>query len=157
MSITLTPDTLCYLPDSLRRLVELVGVQPVLHLVERCGGQNLRISRRMGDLHPVVLACGRAVADRLGVEFGGDRLDVPRAAEALRCLRNRELQEAYDAGVPVAELVTRYRLTERWVREILNRPLDGHGGAAPGGGGAGRWSCRSRKKSPAQGGANLLA
>lgn len=141
----LSPDDLAgtpveNLPESLRQLIELVGVAAALSLVRAFAGNVIQIpvrSRPGGMVRErLVHLMGVAAAERLIQAYAGERLPIPRCAQALRDARDREIIRAYDGGASVVTLTAQYALTDRQIRTILKRSpaktLPGLAGFQPG-------------------------
>lgn len=139
----LTPEDLAgapleNLPESLRQLIELVGVAAALSLVSAFAGNVIQIplrSRPGGMMRErLVHLMGEPLAERLIQSYAGERMPIPRCVQALRDARDREIIGAYDAGASVVTLTARYALTERQIRTILKRsPRQTIDGLAPAG------------------------
>ena len=115
------------LPQSAAEIVEVVGVEAALRLVEAWGGIRLYVPQQMPEDHLLVSALGRAEAGQLADRYGGETIQIPRCLHALRAVRNAHIRrERYDGASP-ALLALRYRLTERQVYSILaagDEPVD---------------------------------
>lgn len=109
------------LPPSLVDVAEVVGLAATLALVEHAGGVRIYVPERLGDEHRLVEWLGREAAALLSEAFAMEELVVPRCADALRRVRNRQIRHERDQGARPAELALRYRLTERQVYTILSR------------------------------------
>lgn len=102
-------------------LERLIGREALETLISLAGGLAIRIPKNPpldGPLAELPLPAQAALARH----FGGDVVYVPKCDAAARAARDREIVALYDAGVSVKEIARRYRLTERWVYEILGRP-----------------------------------
>lgn len=117
------------LPESVRDIVELVGLPAALALVKTYGGIYLKVpvGRREGQTRArLIEIMGHDAAKKFIAHHGGERLGIPRCAAALRDERDRSIIRDYDAGLPAAAIAQRERLTERQVRNILKRvPAEG--------------------------------
>lgn len=110
------------LPETLRELVRVIGVAATLRLVETHGGVVLNVPSRLGATHELVRVLGMAAAESLVAWGAGDRIYIPRAERAIRCLRDQEIRRRYDAGEGVRTLARTYRLSERRIWAILSLP-----------------------------------
>ena len=109
------------LPESLRELSDVIGLDATLMLVRHFGGIRLYIPQD---------ASGHSLADVLGTEalellvqvYGGDRLEVPKGAKVIRdeVLRRRYNGTDGTDGAHPRDLAREFFLTERQVRRILN-------------------------------------
>ncbi|WP_046079657.1 Mor transcription activator family protein [Halomonas sp. HG01] len=112
------------LPQSLTDVAEAIGLAATLALVEHAGGVRIYVPERLGDEHRLIDWLGREAAVRLSEALAMEELVVPRCADALRRVRNRQMRLERDQGARPAELALRYRLTERQVYTILSRADD---------------------------------
>ncbi|GAB4112861.1 MAG: hypothetical protein Fur0019_19270 [Tibeticola sp.] len=111
-----------------RLLVRIIGEEALETLVSVAGGLAIYIPKRPpldGLLADLPLPAQQALADYVG----GDVLYIPQCAGAARAARDAAIRAAYDAGERVQDIARRYRLTERWVYEILGRPQEDRQGA----------------------------
>ena len=68
------------LPEDLRNIADVVGLDVALKIARKYGGTELRIPVREGALtddHPIVRLIGRDVADKLCFRFSAERIRVP--------------------------------------------------------------------------------
>lgn len=102
-------------------LEKLIGREALETLISVAGGLSVRIPKRPpldGPLAELPLPAQEALA----AYAGGDELYIPKCDGAARARRNAEIRAAYDAGESVQSLARRYRITERWVYQILGSP-----------------------------------
>lgn len=125
------------LPEVARDLVQLVGLQHAVTLVEHLGGTTFPVaegSRPLGRARYDMLAeiVGVPAADKLTQAYARTRLYIPRCADALRRTRNRAIRAEFDALIAPGNdcsgkdaeftLARKYRLSDRAIRVILNSP-----------------------------------
>lgn len=106
-----------------RMLERLIGREALETLISVAGGLALRIPKNPpldGPLAELPLPAQEALA----AYAGGDVLYIPKCDGAARAARDREIVALYDAGGSVKEIARRFHLTERWVYEILRRPIE---------------------------------
>lgn len=108
-----------YLPESLREVVDLIGLQATLKLVEHLGGIVLYVPAELTADHRIAKAIGMRAATLLWERYQADTIEVPRCHEALRLARNAEIRARRDAGATVEQLALDYGLTMRAVWYIL--------------------------------------
>ena len=123
------------LPDVARDLVQLIGLQHAVTLVEHLGGTTFPVaegSRPLGRVRYDMLAeiVGVPAADKLTQAYARTRLYIPRCADALRLARNRAICAEFDALIAPGNdcsgkdaefaLARKYRLSDRAIRVILN-------------------------------------
>ncbi|MEO5341085.1 MAG: hypothetical protein H7837_11325 [Magnetococcus sp. MYC-9] len=118
----------CELPPTLRELIAVTDLTAALALSVRYGGTELSVpedfelplSQKACELLKVI---GPSSTQRLIQHYAGEKLYIPKGDRALRCVRNRLIEQEYDAGgVTAARLALKYHLSERQVRTILNTP-----------------------------------
>ncbi len=117
--------TLDDLPESLRDVVELIGLPATLRLVESYGGIiALYVPRDIDPDHPIAVAIGIAAARKLAARYGADTLrNIPRCVDGLRRIRNAEIR-ARHPHESAARLALDYSLTERQIWSILAEVRD---------------------------------
>lgn len=114
------------LPEMLRVACRVGGMEAVRALSEAFGGRQIKIPKRCGDDHPLVKAGGRAVADALCAQWGGEQLDFPRGGAALRMWVGATL---LSEGKTLNDLVTELRISHRWAKKIKAAVERGTGSA----------------------------
>lgn len=109
------------LPAKLREINSIVGLEATLTIVKHYGGVRLYVPMSMTPDHILARLIGFEAAVKLAKEFGGmDHFDIPRAAEAVRSVRNREISEKYMKGKSLRLLAIEYQMTERSILKILS-------------------------------------
>ena len=112
--------TLDDLPQQLRHIAGVVSLQAALLLVRNYGGVRLYVPVHMTPDHVLARLIGFEQAVKLSAEFGGmDHFDIPRAAGALRLVRNRQIAEKFIKGKSLRLLALEYEMTERAIQKIL--------------------------------------
>lgn len=110
------------LPEPIRELAELIGIEGVLRLLKWRGGTILSVPQRPGPRHPISEKLGPLAAAQLAERCGGNKLNLPTLHAAVRPLRDRAIRAEFDAGRPINDLVQRFGLGQRRIREILSVP-----------------------------------
>ncbi len=82
----------------LREFVAAIGLQKSLHVVQRCGGARTYFPREPGPAHWLSQLIGHDDARSLGRICGSDPAVVPKAAAAMRELRNRHFMALRDSS-----------------------------------------------------------
>lgn len=107
----------------LDELVELVGLQSTLAIVERWGGIRLYVPepRNLRSTHPLIETLGREHAETLAHHFQREEILIPRAASLVREIRDRRIRAEHDpdTGMSASLLARRWQLSLRQVRYIL--------------------------------------
>lgn len=107
------------LPESLAEVVDVIGLEQALRLVDAFGGVRVYVPERMTPEHILVRVIGHNSAWQLASHFGGEQLSVPRCVSGLRSVRNAQIRRERQAGASPAQLALRYGMTERQVYSIL--------------------------------------
>jgi hypothetical protein len=116
------------LPEMAALLIRLIGREPALQMMAPTayGGKLYLVPKSEtghGEESFAALAetIGADNAKVVSQHFGGERIYVPLLDDFRRVDRNREIVTAYDAGVEVWELSSRYAMSERQIRNILKQ------------------------------------
>lgn len=119
------------LPESLRDVVELIGLAATLRLVEHYGGLiKLYVPREMEPDHHLARAIGLTAARKLAERYGADCVtSIPRCADGIRRLRDAEIVRRAAKETPAA-LALLYGMTERNVWYILAQAREAEDGDA---------------------------
>ena len=125
------------LPRQILDIARAVGMPTAMRLVEELGGTSWEFakgSNRNGLIRVAALAdiLGEEAARRLTQHMGGEKIYIPRCADALRRLRDltihrrfeQAIREGVSANAVVAALAREFKLSDRWVWEILKQPLE---------------------------------
>lgn len=124
------------LPRQILDIADIVGLPAALRLVSELGGTSWEFAQganRNGQIRVAALAdiMGDDAAHLLTSRMGGDKIYIPRCANALRRLRDLEINRQFVQGVRegvsantlVAELARAFTLSDRRVWIILKQPL----------------------------------
>jgi hypothetical protein len=114
------------LPPKLREIAEYCGADTALLLLEHAGGGHVRVPNpeHLHGLHQLVEWLGVERATEFCRNFAGDIIQVPRAAAAIRAVRNRKIRAERQAGASLFHLARYYGLTERQILTIVGREVD---------------------------------
>ncbi|WP_369587295.1 Mor transcription activator family protein [Kingella oralis] len=119
------------LPESMRQIAGVIGLDGAERLVRAIGGARFKFGKgrqntaRMKLLHKAV---GAADAAKLAAVFGGDELYIPRCSAQLRLVRNRRFRAAFAAltdggktskAMALTELCPQFGLSHRTADKIL--------------------------------------
>jgi hypothetical protein len=106
------------LPDSAQHLVNILGMDAAMALIEAHGGTRLYVPTlaRLTPEHPLSALLGYAAARKLCDALSGPELRVPLCPQIKRAVAVAEFM----AGVPASILARRFKTTEttiwRWVK-----------------------------------------
>lgn len=106
------------LPPLLREFVAQVGLEKTLRVVERCNGRRVYMPDQPEPTHWLSELIGQADAVKLARLCGSNFVVMPRAVQALRRMRNRELVAAREQ-ISVNEAIHRFGLSRRSVQTIV--------------------------------------
>jgi hypothetical protein len=122
------------LPQSVSDLVDLIGHEATMRLVAAFGGILIEVpsGKSLGKVEGpltarIIETLGGGLAARFMATYGGERLYIPRCAQAIRDERDRAIQADYDAGISVPDIARKYMISERWVWVVLKRSISGAG------------------------------
>lgn len=104
----------------LRQLIEVVGFEDTMVIVEACGGTRVSVSEKNAQLVQLI---GADKAAKLGRALAQDRIDrilVPKATKAMLAARNRRILTDLQTR-SVCETARLWRLSERMVYYIQVR------------------------------------
>lgn len=141
----LSEEDMALLPDTVRRLAELLGLEAALRLVRAMGGRTLRVPHGNNAKGRAVLAAlarcvGEEGARILAREYAATQLYIPRCARVLAALRNAALARDHrnwsGQGCSERKLVSRlserYGISDRYVWHLLRTvPARAERGEAP--------------------------
>jgi len=118
----------CDLPPHLLKITEITDWTAAIAIVDYFGGTYLIFARKAqfqnGTCTNPELAelIGMEYYEKLICEFGGMKIYIPKLDHALRKARDLEINQKFMEGTPGAELAIEYRLSERWIWQILKSP-----------------------------------
>ena len=107
------------LPESVREMAEVIGLEAALGVVRRFGGTRLWLPLVVEADHPLAREIGLAQAKRLGEYYRLESITVPSCKGAFRVLRNERITRRYRAGETAAVLAREYGLHERMIWQIV--------------------------------------
>lgn len=107
------------LPGSLNDVIDAIGIDAALRLVEHLGGTRLYVPERMTPEHPIVALLEHKQAYALAEHFGGDQIILPRCVAAIRAMRDDTIRQQRNGGASTKALAIKHGLTERQIYAIL--------------------------------------
>ncbi len=112
------------LPESLREMVDVIGFEAMMKLVDTFGGTRIRVPANPRSLHrehPLSQAIGIKAAHQLCEVYAGAEITIPLVAAGMRALRNREIVHLHtEEGWPAHRIARKYRLHEMTIYTILS-------------------------------------
>lgn len=110
-----------YLPQSVIELIDVVGLNAALNIVEQCGGTRLFVPKKMKKAHWLLTSIGAEQFEKLIAVYQGMEIEIPRCYAAMAALREREIYASAAAGATNSELAREFGYTERGIRKIKRR------------------------------------
>lgn len=115
----------CDLPPQMARILELIGWDATLRLINSYGGTHIlptRCARRNDSSSSnaqLAMLIGEDAYNKLAAEYDGTRVYCAKCDDAMRKIRNMEISKRYVGGESAAALAIEYRLSERQIWFIL--------------------------------------
>lgn len=119
-----TYDSMTIYPVSLDQVLEAIGEADTLKLVQLLGGttQRLPSTRNISTDHKIAQIIGQPALQKLVAAVGAARyVYLPRCADGLRQLRDRQIVRQYSEGAPVEQLALENGLSDRQIWAILKK------------------------------------
>jgi hypothetical protein len=110
------------LPAAYGELARAIGLPAALALLWQYSGARLTVPSAVGAAHPLARRLGVTTAEALARHAGGSVLNVPTFRSATSRARDRALRADRARGATWRELVGRYGIAERRVRQIVAGP-----------------------------------
>ena len=109
------------IPSGLAEMVEIVGLEAALTIVELRGGIAIYVPARARENHWLVHHIGFDALKRLVDHYGGEEIEIPCCTAAMRAEMDAEILAKWRAGISQSALARMYRITERTVRKMRRR------------------------------------
>ncbi len=119
MTVLNIPEDL--LPAKLKEVTLLCNHQTAMVLLLNYGGVHLSVPRHPNPLHRLAELLGWQAFRQLCGAFGGEILSIPKAAVAIRQIRNDAILTERRQGRQLNEIAWAYGLTERHVMAVLSK------------------------------------
>jgi hypothetical protein len=104
-----------------QNLINLIGYPATRKLIAAYRGQHVYFPETLEADHHLVETLGLEAAQVLCQEYSGLRLLIPMGRAFLRAERNLAIHAARAEGAKIPELVSRFDLSPRAIREILSK------------------------------------
>jgi hypothetical protein len=108
------------LPEKLKEIAEYCGDQTAMDLLQHYGGGHLCVPQQVDAMHQLSQVLGPKAAAVFCRNFAGETIQIPKAAKALRTLRNTEIRRLRKEHEPLFNVARQFGLTERQVLTICN-------------------------------------
>ena len=114
------------LPDALipGRMKEIAGhcsEQTAILLLLHYPGVHLSIPKHPNPTHKLADLLGLKEFSKLCEIYGNEVIQIPRAAKAIRSLRNQSILKDFSKGIYQSTIAIKYGLTERQINTICNQ------------------------------------
>jgi hypothetical protein len=113
----LPPDLI---PPRLQEIASYCGQQTAIVLLLNYPGVHVHVPKKPHPGHRLAELLGTQAFSQLCEMFGDELLGIPRAAAAIRALRNQQILREFADGKSQASIAIKYGLTERQVNKICN-------------------------------------
>ena len=92
---------------------DLIGAEAYRALVQALGGKRIRVPAKIGPHHPLAMAIGLDLAQRLAKEFAPHSIDLPIAAK-----KRYLIAQALSAGKSVSSIAATFYCTQAFVFKV---------------------------------------
>ncbi len=116
------------LPDSIQHLIEIVGFDSALKVVQCYGGGAVYVPENPVPSHPLAEVMGYISFCKLVSVHAKEHLPIARCLKAITGVRNQQILGEFLAGKSQRKLAYKYNLTERTINTIVHtvRYRDNH-------------------------------
>lgn len=108
------------IPARLQEIAGYCGEQTALVLLLNYPGVHVRIPKRVDPAHKLAELLGLLAFAKLVECYSDEIIQIPRAAKAIRALRNQQILREFAEGKSQASIAIKYGMTERQVNSICN-------------------------------------
>jgi hypothetical protein len=108
------------IPERLQQISSYCGQQTALVLLLNFPGVHVRIPKKPSPTHKLAELLGLQAFGKLCETYGDEIVTIPRAAKAIRALRDQQILNEFAHGKTQAALAVQYGLTQRQVNKICN-------------------------------------
>lgn len=108
------------LPETIQSLVDLIGIDATMRIVEERGGIRLYVPKTADQDHPIAGWIGTDPFEALVSMYGGEEIDVPRCEAAMQSVKRRQILIDLQSN-SIAMVARKHQYTERGVRKLLRR------------------------------------
>ncbi len=112
------PDAL--IPGRMKEIAEHCGEQTAILLLLHYPGVHLSIPKRPHPTHKLADLLGLKMFAKLCEIYGDEVIQIPRAAKAIRSLRNQSILKDFSKGIYQSTIAIKHGLTERQINTICN-------------------------------------
>lgn len=112
------PDAL--IPGRMKEIAGYCGEQVAILLLLHYPGVHLSVPKRATPTHKLADVLGFKAFVILCDNYGDEVLQIPRAAKAIRSLRNQSILKDFSQGIYQSTIALKHGLTERQINTICN-------------------------------------
>jgi hypothetical protein len=116
-------EVLALLPDELRQIAEIIGVDAALKLVIARGGTSLYVPIEMTADHAIAGLIGMEAGRALSKIYQGEKIEIPRALGWRSAIRDLLIYQQSKTDSQ-SKLAIRHGLTVRSIRNAMRRAED---------------------------------
>lgn len=120
MSLPLFDLPKALIPERLQEIAGYCGEQTALALLLNFPGVHVRIPKKAHPTHKLAELLGMPAFIKMVEIFPDEVLQIPRAAAAIRALRNQQILRDFARGDSQATIAIAYGMTERQINTICN-------------------------------------
>jgi Mor family transcriptional regulator len=109
------------LPYGLRLIVENIGAEKAIQLLNEHGGQSFYIPLRPSNTHQTVKLFGLPLVQAWAEKYGASSYQVPMCNKLMMQVRDRVICSELEAKTSSkTQLATRFKITRQWVQKIYD-------------------------------------
>ena len=108
------------IPERMQEIASYCGQQTALVLLLHYPGVHVSIPKNPSPTHKLTELLGFAAFVQLCELYGGQDIQVPRAAAAWRALRNQKILKGFSQGIYQSTMALEHGISERQVNQICN-------------------------------------
>lgn len=105
-------------PESMKPIVDAIGEEAALRLVEEFGGTVIAMPRAPRANSPTSRVLGLDIAKKLALVWGWGHMTVPLCSAVKRALQHRAIVQDLDAGLSGAQIARKHNIHIRTVRRL---------------------------------------
>jgi hypothetical protein len=107
-----------YLPDGLRDLIDVVGLEPALAFVKKFGGVRYAVPKKLSEQHELARLMGFDAAQKMVDMYRGEYLVFPKYDAAAMQVRHYEVKVLDAKGESTRNIALQTGYTERMVNYL---------------------------------------
>jgi len=108
------------LPESLRDLVEIIGLSPTLKLASQFPGVPLYIPNYPKNNHPIATVLSQELFEKLVYYYAGDTLKLAKIDTVNRQIKHKRLRLLKEQGKTNREIAIELNYSQRHVERLVS-------------------------------------